>query len=405
MDRAMYVKSKVAPGAEATAIRPQANSQLNHSTRATATTTENCRTHRGRTSLNNNLLAMVDASAGDGGARRGVAGEPKLKKRRTEHTHDGPVENEETAREKMEEAGFDPDDVTKQCKLSYRACVAGNTNRTLRAKMHPVTYFCLLGDLKMCRYLLSKGASSTATSTDCTWFPMYSAAAGGRLDVCKWLYGHGAKVDIGRRSTDNYWSNAGHYSPLQAAGPSQACCRWFILKGVLSLDDKPGVVDPERMRRDIRPEYDDYDIIYDVRPQLLEWVKQSVQTHSGFMTFLLGTLPAAVPTFSRAALQSLLAERLQSQNRAEIFIRNAPEEQCRLAWEKISQARVSSPIVCLGGTTGILELIADYAGVFRGRDLRILRSLVGPLSEYLKEVPEGEEGFGIQGGYEYRGDE
>ena len=345
---------------------------------------------------------MVDASVGDGGARRGLAGEPRSKKRRTELKHDGPVENEETAREKMEEAGFDPDDVTKQCKLSYHACVASNTNRTLRAKMHPMTYFCLIGDLKMCRYLLSKGASTTATSTDCIWFPMYSAAAGGHLNVCKWLYDHGAKEDIARRSTDNYWSNAGHYSPLQAAGPSQACCRWFILKGVLSLDDKPGIVDPERMRRDIRPDYDDNEIIYDVRPQLLEWAKQSVQTHSGFMTFLLGTLPATVPTFSRAALRSLMAERLQSQNTVDVFIRNAPEEQCRLVWKKISQARSCSPVACLGGTTGILELIADFAGVVRGRDLRILRSLVGPLTKYLKDVPEGEEGYGIQGGCEYR---
>ena len=354
-----------------------------------------------------------DASVGDAG----VAGEPQPKKRRTddrdgggEFQHDGPVEDEETAREKMEEAGFDPNDVTKECRLSRRAFEAMNfeamNNENADCTMHPMSYFCRIGDLKMCRYLLSKGASTTATSTCGTWFPMYTAAIGGHLDICKWLYDHGAEEDIGRRSTDNYWRNAGHYSPLQAAGPSQACCRWFILKGVLSLDDKPGVVDPERMRRDIRPEYNDYDIIYDVRPQLLEWAKETVQTHSGFMTFLLGTLPVApVPTFSRAALRSVLAERLQSQNTAEIFIRNAPEEQCRLAWEKIFPARSCSPIGRLGGTTGILELIADYAGVVRGRDLRILRSLVGPLSKYLEEVPEGEEGYGIQGGYEFRREE
>ena len=324
---------------------------------------------------------------GDGGARRGLAGEPRSKKRRTELKHDGPVENEETAREKMEEAGFDPDDVTKQCKLSYHACVASNTNRTLRAKMHPMTYFCLIGDLKMCRYLLSKGASTTATSTDCIWFPMYSAAAGGHLNVCKWLYDHGAKEDIARRSTDNYWSNAGHYSPLQAAGPSQACCRWFILKGVLSLDDKPGIVDPERMRRDIRPDYDDYEIIYDVRPQLLEWAKQSVQTHSGFMTFLLGTLPA--PTFTQAALTSLLTERLQTRDAAEMVMADTPAHRYECLWSKITK-RTTTPVCYLGGEKiGILELIADYAGVVRGRDLRILRSLINPLSEYLKEIPEG----------------
>ena len=254
--------------------------------------------------------------------------------------------------------------------------------------MHPMTYFCLIGDLKMCRYLLSKGASTTATSTDCIWFPMYSAAAGGHLNVCKWLYDHGAKEDIARRSTDNYWSNAGHYSPLQAAGPSQACCRWFILKGVLSLDDKPGIVDPERMRQVWGLQIRTRDSVYriDVRPQLLEWAQQSVQTHSGFMTFFMGTLPA--PAFTQAALQSLLADCLQSQDAAEMVMSNFPAHQYECLWGKMITKRTTTPVRYLGEKIGILELIADYVGVVRGRDLRILRSLVDPLSKYLEEVPE-----------------
>ena len=147
------------------------------------------------------------ASAGDGG----VPGEPQPKKRRTDNDrgdgeddelqHDGPVEEEETARKKMKEAGFDPDDVAKQCKLSDRARKAFDTPFD---KMRPITYFCRVGDLKMCRYLLSKGASTTATSTCGWWFPMYTAALGGHLDVCKWLYAHGAKEDMGRRNTSGY---------------------------------------------------------------------------------------------------------------------------------------------------------------------------------------------------------
>ena len=49
----------------------------------------------------------------------------------------------------------------------------------------------------------------------------------------------------------------------------------------------------------------------------------------------------------------------------------------------------TTPVRYLGEKFGILELIADYAGVVRGRDLRILRSLVDPLSKYLEDVPEG----------------
>ena len=317
-----------------------------------------------------------DASVGDGG----VAGEPRLKKRRTEFQHDGPVEDEETARKKMEEAGFDPNDVTKECRLSEDARKASNTHYNLR--MHPMTYFCGIGDLKMCRYLLSKGASTTAANTDGFWFPTYAAALRDQLDVCKWLYAHGAKEDVGRR-------NSSDYSPLGCA-TSQACCRWFILKGVLSLDDKPGVVDPERMRQRRGLQTRTRDSVYriDVRPQLLEWAQQSVQTHSGFMTFFMGTLPA--PAFTQAALQSLLAECLQSQDAAEMVMSNFPAHQYECLWGKLITKRTTTPVRCLGGEKiGILELIADYVGVVRGRDLRILRSLVDPLSKYLEEVPEG----------------
>ena len=322
-----------------------------------------------------------DESVGDGGVIR----EPKLKKRRTdrdgegEFQHDGPVEDEETAREKMKEAGFDPDDVTKECALSESACERiGEEVTLLIGEMHPMTYFCLIGDLKMCRYLLSKGASTTATSTCGWWFPMYAAAFMGPLDVCKWLYDHGAKEDVGRRN--------GETSPLQAA-VSQYCIdrkntsRWFILKGALSLNDKPGFVYPRLMRRDVRPRS------YDERPQLQEWAKQSIQTHSGFMTFLLGTLPA--PTFTQAALTSLLTERLQTRDAAEMVMADTPAHRYECLWSKITK-RTTTPVCYLGGEKiGILELIADYAGVVRGRDLRILRSLINPLSEYLKEIPEG----------------
>ena len=331
-----------------------------------------------------------DTSAGDGA----VTGDSShVKKGRTdrEFQHDGPVEVEETAREKMEVAGFDPDDVTKECELNVdlleaRGLLEAVGTMMNSPKLHPMIYCCRIGDLKMCRYLLSKGASTTATSTNGTWFPMFAAAHGGHLDVCKWLYVHGAEEDIGRRS--------GITTPLGCAG-SQACCRWFVLKGVLSLDDKPGFVCPKLMRQDIRPRPStDYDprtwiTFYDPRPELLEWAQQSVQTQSGFMTFLLGTLPA--PAFTRAALQSLLAERLRSQDAAEIFIRNTPEDQCRLAWQKLFQkARFGSPVICFGGTNGILELISSYVGVVRGRDLRILRSLIDPLSAYLEGAAKGE---------------
>ena len=83
-----------------------------------------------------------------------------------------------------------------------------------------------------------------------------------------------------------------------------------------------------------------------------------------------------------------MAERLQSQDAAEMVMANTPAHQYECLWSKI--VRHTTLVRCLGEKIGILELIADYAGVVRGRDLRILRSLVGPLSKYLEEVPEGD---------------
>lgn len=282
----------------------------------------------------------------------GVAGEPQLKKRRTEDTNaTGPVEDEATAREKMEEVGFDPDDVTKECRLNQHA--KEGTNALV---MNPMSYFCRIGDLTMCRYLLSKGASTTAASGSFDfWFPMYSAAITGQLEICMWLFAHGAEGDIRR-------ANYSDHSPLKALlwnsvkeERHYATCRWFILMGALSEDDS-GVVSPDLVERDLRPKYDLRYCVVDERPQLLGWARESVEANDTFMAFLLGTLPA--PTNAR-------------RTRATVRRQHAPNR-------------------CLAGKSELLQLIADYAGIVRGRDLRILRNLVEPLSRYLERLPVGD---------------
>ena len=41
----------------------------------------------------------------------------------------------------------------------------------------------------------------------------------------------------------------------------------------------------------------------------------------------------------------------------------------------------------VAGNTGILKSIADYVGVMRGRELRIIRGLARELSLFIEEVP------------------
>ena len=339
-----------------------------------------------------NIVLDMSSNALAGGGE--VAGDPRSKKQRTSETRkiefqpDGPVEDEATAREKMEKAGFDPDDVKNQCRLTDEA--AGDIGLLHGERtMSPMSYFGGLCDLKMCRYLLSKGASTTEASeyqyTDkrCWWFPMYSAACKGQLEVCKWLYKHGADRDIKK-------TNYCDFSPLNCSFNTWckrqhdgALCRWFILKGALS--DDTGMIDSTIMRRDLPHEVRRSHFVRDERrPDLLYWAQEAVQDHDSFMVFLSGTLSASA--YSRGALCEKLSTRLQSDDAAEMIMSNTPEEQYELLWRKTTESK--TPLSCLAGKIGLLVHIADYLGVVRGRDLRIMRSLIGPLSDFLEEVPD-----------------
>ena len=64
---------------------------------------------------------------------------------------------------------------------------------------------------------------------------------------------------------------------------------------------------------------------------------------------------------------------------------NTPEEQYELLYKKITECK--TPLSCLAGKIGLLKHIAGYAGVVQGEDLRTLRTLIAPLSEYLAIVP------------------
>ena len=91
--------------------------------------------------------------------------EPLSKKRKHEAEPSSPpinvaasdfplMEDEATARSKLEEAGFDPD-----ASLNESALVNGS--RGGLALITPMIYFCRRGDVPMCQYLLSKGATTT----------------------------------------------------------------------------------------------------------------------------------------------------------------------------------------------------------------------------------------------------
>ena len=155
----------------------------------------------------------------------------------------------------------------------------------------PIIYFARQGDLKMCRYLVSRGPSTTKTSDDEStchrkhfWCPMYAAASPGRLDVCKFLYANGAQGDIRR-------INRAGWSPFIAAliDSHHELIRWLVLHGALCADERSDVIDVERLK--LKGGFVKSQNTHQSCGKLLEWAKERTRNHSSLLMFLRGTLP------------------------------------------------------------------------------------------------------------------
>jgi len=146
----------------------------------------------------------------------------------------------------------------------------------------------------------------------------------------------------------------------------------LILNGALCKDDDSESIDDIIMRRNLKVrKYREYDDIHNgfyhaVRrldpecPMLLSWAQEAVQKHNNFMVFLGGTLaPQNLPVAASNP-------------------------------ETVSDELSSSPLWILGGKPGVAELIADYDGIKRGRDLLTLRQLLERLTALIQNAKPAE---------------
>ena len=290
-------------------------------------------------------------SSGQGSAALGAASagsdaaEPGPKRRRLLDAG-GPIEDDETARQKMRNArvyergvngawgeyvGFDPDNVADVKSHSpYDADMHAS---------HAITamgYFAWKGDLPMMRWLYVNGADTRDVDVDIN-FPMFRAAARGHFEVCKWLFDHGAAKDIKRRTTRD---DRGGSSPLCVSFAfynQRDLSRWLILNGALCKDDDSGDLDVEIMQYDFRTVYTLDRRFQQERKALLEWANDLHRPRTSFLLFLSGA-------------------------------HSGPRDAC-------STRQHVSPLQLFGGKPGILELIGDYVGFVRGREARIVRQL------------------------------
>ena len=280
-----------------------------------------------------------------------------------EEAFGGPMYDEATARKMLREVvllpadsdsddedaeeaviGFDPDDAALD-NLYY----VDDENDFEGVMLTPMIWFAYKGDAKMCRYLISRGASTTKGSEDGA-FPLGAAARHGHLEVCKILYANGAQNNI-RRTDDSEWTPF-HFA---AMNDRDQVLRWLTLHGTLCADSSSESVEgdliypetshyPERYRRVNRNII--RGLISPSCVRLVEWAKEVTQTHSALVMFLLGTLPPSPETFQSRTLQ------------------------------------------CLSGHPGVRKHIADFVGleVTKGKHLRILRQVVDVLPSSMNYV-------------------
>jgi len=274
----------------------------------------------------------------------------------------GPVEDDETARRKMRDAkvfklgvisspfepsGFDPDNVADLKGLGDWGT----------SEIRPMGYFAREGDLPMMRWLYVNGADIRDEDVAMN-FPLrmalmlsipYADSMHRHIEVCKWLFDHGADVKRRTREATSYYPN-GRSSLLFTFGVNgyQYLSRLLILNGALCKDDDSGHLDIEIMKRDLgtnsRYELDRY---VQRRKALLDWANDLHRARTSFLLFLSGALSR--PKHAHSTRRNV------------------------------------SPLRVLSGKPGILELIGDYVGCVRGREARIVRQLTEMLPDMLPD--------------------
>ena len=239
----------------------------------------------------------------------------------------GPMYDEATARKILQAAvlipakyaedgeaviGFDPDDAA----LDHLYFVDNEDFDAVR--ITPMTYFVQREDVKMCRYLISRGASTTKSwEEDDSLCPMWYAAQDGNLEICNVLYANGAQNDV-RNADEDGWTPF-HFA---AVNRRDDMVRWLVLHGALCADDDSEEIEKDRIylqlhflweksegiewdRRYLEAYWSNNSQISRSCKRLVKWANKVTQSHSALVMFLLGALPPAPDAKQSRILQCL----------------------------------------------------------------------------------------------------
>ena len=194
----------------------------------------------------------------------------------------------------------------------------------------PMWAACCSGHLKVAKWLFKLGAAKDIRTWD-SWnqTPFFIACCNGYLDVAKWLCEVGAADDI-------HTENSSGITPMQIAGLNDQLriVQWLILES--AANNNEGHVDPGILQRDARAP----------RPALIITLKLLINESTVFTSLVLSAV-------------SIRDAQAQAQEGAPAHRRRVNPD-CALR-------------LLRGHEGSVLRLIADFAGVVYGRQLRNAR--------------------------------
>ena len=254
------------------------------------------------------------------------------------------TEEEEKVRVCLLEGGFEPGDVRSEKRMRVKRSIKCGTMMT------PLMWACYKGELEVCKWLYHHGASSDisrASSGEAGYTPMHYACITGHLPVCEWLCEVGADADISRAGANGRTPASLAFCSGHPGARRQGLCAWLVLNGAFDRAGPSTAASAEQGGQAGHAAWEaverDTGSCGDC-PALLVWAWGVLDTHRAFFHHVLSgsvTLPA-------------------SQQHA------APGERCLL------------PRLFLEGHV-IMRHVGSFLGVETGRRLRNVREFAHAL--------------------------
>lgn len=227
--------------------------------------------------------------------------------------------------------------------------------------MNPLHFACVEGRLDVAKWLYDNGAAEDIryVSDTCDYTPMNLAIAGGHLDLAKWIFTAGGAKDI---------RDTGFFTPIETAvhAGHLHIVKWLFRMGV--ADDVRNV--PRRQRRA------KYSILGQAAMSdnkqvalwlVLQGVANDIEGTDHVTREILRAGVVGVETM--AALSGYLSKLLGLQSNFAGIVLPATSLD-----DSVLPPASRSPLRMLRGSEGtLLRLVADFAGILQGRELRNAR--------------------------------